>query len=874
MNSEVTRKFFKGVFNFFKNKKVQNVLVGVLFLFILFAGTYLRLQPLPNLVDKSTGDYVPLALDPFYFLRVSETLVANGGHLPAIDGFRYPRLNVGWSTELTPKATLFVHSIASFFGSDVTLNFSNVISPAVFFAVSLIVFFLLVWLLTKKKWAALISSGILTIFPAYIYRTLAGFSDHESIGMLGFFSAFLVFSYGLLLLEKRKSSAKKSVIFGLVAGFFTMFAIAGWGGGAKFLFMILPLSFLVLWLTKEDKNENNSFYFYLCWFFGILVSSFIFGYSALTVLQGYMSSASGIVSLIALGYVLVDFLISKTGFSKKLSKYKELFILGVLVVFGSVFYQIFLGNLFEVIQYAFTSVINPFGTGRVGLTVAENAQPYLSDWIAQTGTTFFCIFLFGCFIVGGKLAEGIKLKNLRVLFSTSFVIFVIGILFTRISASSIMNGENFLSKLLFFLSFLFLLCVSVHTYFKSDWKLNYRWVLIVAWMVPMLLAVRSAVRVFFAIVPFVSLMVPLVLIEIGKFARKTKDDLLKLLSFLILGILILASISTLLGFYNASLSQAKYQSPSYNADWQNAMSWVRENTSEGSIFLHWWDYGYWVQTGGNRPTVTDGGHANGFWDHLIARYVLTTPNPETAKSFMKTHNVSYLLIDSTDIGKYSAYSSIGDDAEKSDRASYLPTFISSSAKIQETSSGKIRIYEGAFGLDEDLVVEQNGNQIFLPAGRAALIGIFISSTSENYYQPIGVYYYNSNQYKIPIQRMYLSGKLMDFGSGVNATVYVYPNVENNQFDLTGAAMYLSAKTQNSLVAKLYLLDDPNDEYPELELVHEEGVYPMNFYYGGFRGPIRIWKVNAEEMERIIAREEFMNEDGGYGEFDNLTFLKN
>ena len=34
--------------------------------------------------------------------------------------------------------------------------------------------------------------------------------------------------------------------------------------------------------------------------------------------------------------------------------------------------------------------------------------------------------------------------------------------------------------------------------------------------------------------------------------------------------------------------------------------------------------------------------ANDFWDHLIGRYLLTTPNPETALSFMKAQNVSYL----------------------------------------------------------------------------------------------------------------------------------------------------------------------------------------------------------------------------------------
>ena len=91
------------------------------------------------------------------------------------------------------------------------------------------------------------------------------------------------------------------------------------------------------------------------------------------------------------------------------------------------------------------------------------------------------------------------------------------------------------------------------------------------------------------------------------------------------------------------------------------MGWIRNNTTPNALFVHWWDYGYFIQTLGERPTVTDGGHAGGgtSGDHYIGRYILTTTNPKTAYSFMKTLNVSYLLIDPTDMSKYSAFSEIG-----------------------------------------------------------------------------------------------------------------------------------------------------------------------------------------------------------------------
>src|SRR3989304_9105341 len=105
------------------------------------------------------------------------------------------------------------------------------------------------------------------------------------------------------------------------------------------------------------------------------------------------------------------------------------------------------------------------------------------------------------------------------------------------------------------------------------------------------------------------------------------------------------------------------------------MACVRGNTVEGSVFVHWWDYGYWVQSIGGRPTVADGGHAVTYWPHLIGRYVLTTPFPEAALSFMKSHGVSYLLIDPTDLGKYGAYSGIGSDEGGQDRISQIPVML-------------------------------------------------------------------------------------------------------------------------------------------------------------------------------------------------------
>jgi len=135
--SEIANKTLK----FFKQKKVIYSIVIVLFLLILFLGTSIRIQNLDLLKDSTTGEYIPTALDPFYFLRVAETII-NQGSLPEFDSMRYIPAQTGFTNELIVPAVVLMYKIANTFG-DYSIQFIDVISPVVFFVLGLIVFFLL-----------------------------------------------------------------------------------------------------------------------------------------------------------------------------------------------------------------------------------------------------------------------------------------------------------------------------------------------------------------------------------------------------------------------------------------------------------------------------------------------------------------------------------------------------------------------------------------------------------------------------------------------------------------------------------------------------------------------------------------------------------
>jgi len=405
----------------------------------------------------------------------------------------------------------------------------------------------------------------------------------------------------------------------------------------------------------------------------------------------------------------------------------------------------------------------------------------------------------------------------------------------------------------------------------------------------MALAGISAVRLIFILTPVVCFISAYAITKIYGYARDSKEEIVKMIFYIaFIGIIILL-VFTSITYIKTIEAQSKQIGSSANTQWQYAMKWVRENTLPGEIFVHWWDYGYWVQYMGERPTITDGGHGNGYWDHLIGRYLLTTPNPQSALSFMKTQNVSYLLIDPSEIGKYPAYSSIGSDSEGKDRFSFIPILVSNPDQLQETKNGTIKIYNGGFALDEDLLYKtDDGTDIFLPMQGTGIGGIILQEERNEFQQPLAAYMYNGNQINIPIRYIYYKGKLYDFKIGTKSIVYIIPQIKQAntgiQFEEMGALIYLSPKVANSLVAQLYLMNDPLNKYEGVKLVHSEPdpietsieTYSGNdinefFYFNGIRGPLKIWEINPPE--NIIAREEFSMISGEYAGLDNLTFVK-
>jgi hypothetical protein len=680
--------------------------------------------------------------------------------------------------------------------------------------------------------------------------------------------------------------------------------VTSWGGAATFILTVIPFAFFIYYLlNSEDKAKNISFYIIMI--LSSVLSTTLLGLAAGEMYNRFTGSYGLLVPFVFVLLIVdycVELWINKKGESRYINKkYEKLLAIGITLILGIIALPLIGKNILGVLSEIWFKLLFPFGslTGRLGSTVAENAQPYLNDWIAQMTKVVFYLFLLGTALLGFEIAKH-KGRKERLLIGFAWVYMIASILFSRISAGSVFNGENFVSQIFYLSGLLVFFGAFFKQYFNGRFKMPAEKILLLSLIFFSVINGRSAVRIFLLITPFALLAAGYALKEIMDYSKENFEDNTKKIIIVAVFVLVLVSSFGVYQYHNYAEGNAKYIGASTNYQWQNAMKWARENTSPNDIFVHWWDYGYWIQTIGERPTVTDGGHSGGDGtDHNIGRYLLTTPNPETAMSYMKTWNVSYLLIDPTDIGKYAAYSRIGSNTDY-DRFSMIPSGIIDERQTQETKNGTTLIYQIGGVVDEDIIYNENGKQILIPGptydkfGRpqykayvgGIIIALISDGNSASLKQPDAVFIYNGNQYKIPVRYAYVGGKLMDFGSGIESTIMIVPQfsqdsqgrVSRNEY---GAAVYLSPRVQKGLFVRLYLMSDPLNQYPLLKIANQEEDYvvsalrkqgidaPEIVYFNGLRAPLKIWKVEYLTDTRI--HEEFFANSviEGYGGLDRL-----
>ncbi|MBA7698614.1 hypothetical protein ES703_107293 [subsurface metagenome] len=139
------------------------------------------------------------------------------------------------------------------------------------------------------------------------------------------------------------------------------------------------------------------------------------------------------------------------------------------------------------------------------------------------------------------------------------------------------------------------------------------------------------------------------------------------------------------------------------------MSWVRDNTIPEEIFVHWWDYGYWITTIANKTTLADNGTVNATQIGLIGEMFMS--NETEAIKFLKDYDVDYVVI-------YQSFRQDGTDAVYGDEGKWR--WMARIPGLDDTEFGNYTLgtdwidanEDGQVGTDE-LVMNEMGNSTVL-----------------------------------------------------------------------------------------------------------------------------------------------------------------
>ncbi len=839
--------------------KKANVFQYLFLAIIIWLGVYIRNQPIKNLIDQTTGQYISLELDSTLFLRYAE-YIAEHGKLFAIDPMRYYPFGADLSGigTFTSYFVAYLYKFLNLIGFKVTVAYADIIYPIVAMAIFSIFFFLLIKRLFDWRIATL-STLVINIIPSFLFRSVGGSSDHDALALM-----LVIMTFYLFFAALQTKKIRYCILLGFLASITNILGIMT-AGTSSFIPLIFGLFTIIEILLNKFRKED--YYAYVSWFLPIILW-FVYrnGFNGITSL---VNSTSASFALFALILSTIYFLLYETSLFKK---YVEKINLpsGVTSIIIAVIISLLIGVVIygpslitTKVEQFYVQLFKTYANTRWTLTVAENHRPYVTEWFSQLGKTFVFSFIIGSILLFYDMVKPLK-KNLWL--TGAYILFILGYIFSRYSAGSVLNGNTFISRLLFYGVLIGFTGLIIYLYlwsfyrnretFASITKFDKKYTFVFVWFLIMVFAATSAIRLLFEFSPIIVIVSSFFIISLIDYSFKLKNQILKYSALLIIIMLLLNPFSYAQGFlvtyYNSSIGQAMGIGPSYDFQWQNAGKWVRENTPKDSVFAHWWDYGYWVQSGFQRATVTDGGNFHGWWNYLMGRLVLTGQTYEEGLGYLYAHNVSYLLMVSDEIGKYPAYSSIGSDLNY-DRFSSIPLFTLDTANSKETREGIEALYRGGFGLDENFVY----NNQLLPAGSTGVVAFIIPMKNTNntmeISRPFGIFIYQGEQIQIPINCVYFNDNIINFGNdGYDGCLRIIPSIQNNQMNSLGSLLVLSPKVKNSLFAQLYLMNKKSKYY---QLAYDDSdKVPLALLSGRVIGPSRIWKVNYPSGFKLNASD--------------------
>ena len=481
--------------------------------------------------------------DPFFNYRATEYIVENG----IISYFQWHD-DLSWypnGRNVVSNSQVALHITTaltySIFNFGQSLYDYSVLFPVIIGSSTSILIFFLVRTIGGTT-TGLYASLIFSISLPILLRGLLGWLKSEPLGLFFGLLGLLLFLRGL------DSSHKKSSISCLIlSGIFTIAGLSAWGGNQ---FFIIVISFYIVFLPFVKTYSKTLYWKFPILIITLITFSFMFdriSSNFLTGFQGIPVIFSTIISLVVL------YVIDK---SSKNKIRNGIFTLAALSAIILLF--LYVGLELEIISeppFRYLNAINPFYSAKDALTdsVSEHGLVTIQQSFFFHGVImiFSSLGLWKLLSHNGKFNR-IKSEHIGLALIIGFIGIYLGSIFIRLEVFASIS-----------------------------------------------LTIFASIGLSFVLKSFSKNVVN---------KRKLKFSLTSL------GVIILLIIPLLpitnFGFYDSLLMPPTILNGGTHfktsmSDWNDALNWIKINTPKDSVIASWWDYGYWIQTKGERATLLD-----------------------------------------------------------------------------------------------------------------------------------------------------------------------------------------------------------------------------------------------------------------------------
>lgn len=524
--------------------------------------------------------------DPFFNYRATQYVVDNG-----IGAYFEWNDSLSWypnGRDVSKSSQVMLHLTAAttywIFGGGSDLYDFTIIFPVVFGSLSVIVIFALVRVIGGTT-AGLFSALLFSISIPILIRGSIGWFKSEPLGLF----------YGLLglylFLSGIKSENKKIVISKVVGGGILLgFGLASWGGTQ---FFVIPIGIFILVLPFIRKDHHFIIWVIPLFVISLLLTSMMFERPGI----GFVSGLGGLSLIIPTVFLISCIIIQKIK-QEHQTRNGLILLLGIILA-GSFLITVNEESKFlPMPSFRYLNAINPF------LTTTEP----LVDSVSEHATT--------------TLEQSFQFHSVLMIFSGIGIWLII---------KNIQNKNSSFIKNDMLLFSLILGIVGVYT--SSTF-------------------VRLEVFGSIAVIVLASLGLTALTKEFFKNKPEGKKPTSKLIKLpYVAGIIILLMVPMIFPVGDGVSAMSKTPPTILNGgsiylmsstDWLDSLEWLKNNTSEDAVIAAWWDYGYWIQTLGERATLADNSTLDTDTIENIAKMLLN--NPDDAWISLNEMQADYVLV--------------------------------------------------------------------------------------------------------------------------------------------------------------------------------------------------------------------------------------